>query len=166
LILTRKRRGSARVKILLARRIAIMKSLCPRMRRILIVWLAGLTLGVNGRNGYYIRKKPTAKCHLPSSVPNFVVVKPCPCTDLDYECDAGYYQPRDSLVCEPIKNFDFTQLVPTECVGTYNKSNGYRKISTTMCQGGVVHLPIEEKCPGKWSFLSSLMHFLTRVTSN
>lgn len=105
-------------------------------------------------NGYYIRKKPEAKCINPDHFEFFRINSFCKCTDQDWECDTGFSREPGSVVCIQNKDFVVSQNPPAVCEGYYHISNGYRKVSDNLCQGGVDHTPKYIRCPGSWGFFS------------
>lgn len=117
----------------------------------------------DGRTGFYLRRRPTGACYFNSLLDKFRQEVTCPCTEEDFECDMGYSKQEGPQRCEPTKNFDTAQLVPAHCEDTYLVGDGYRKLSTSHCQGGVDHPRTPRKCPGKWGFLGGLLHYLGRM---
>lgn len=97
-------------------------------------------------------------------IDSFITRATCECSDSDWECDAGYSRTSHSHACLMEKNFDSSQSVPPDCSKTYEKSDGYRKKSTSYCRGGKDHPKTSTDCPSKWSFLSSLFYYIMRVS--
>ncbi|XP_063433775.1 VPS10 domain-containing receptor SorCS3-like [Mytilus trossulus] len=87
----------------------------------------------------YQRRKPNAICYYG---PEFKRLKPkslCQCTAYDYECDYGY-EPEDinRHICQRADWFDDSRI-NHHCVegDFYIRSQGYRKIASNKCVGGV-----------------------------
>ena len=84
------------------------------------------------------RRKEAADCYMD---PNFVVAPqpshPCPCTDLDYECDLGFVRSdsQGKLSCIAIKEIH-DQPIDCKAGSKYKGLSGYRFIPGTKCQGG------------------------------
>lgn len=117
----------------------------------------------------YIRRKPSAGCYLGDDYQRTVHRWPCMCTEMDYECDLGYV--RDSLKSNTcVKQIIYPddsekqakyeqdmkeQLQVEQCAfqgGTYEVSQGYRKVPDNICSGGVQLSPTTYQCTSQISF--------------
>ncbi|CAG5115378.1 unnamed protein product [Candidula unifasciata] len=81
----------------------------------------------------YTRRSPGVKCYNgEAAITRIVQNTTCECTSEDYECDFGYEEKGDG--CQKAAWFD-EAYTPPECDsgGTYNKSQGYRKIPADLC---------------------------------
>jgi hypothetical protein len=101
-----------------------------------------------GQESIYHRKKPDRLCYLGNST-NLLhkESKTCECTELDYECDVGYW--RTDMNHGDCVLFGKDPLRPADCkIGDKYKSNsGYRKISSSTCKGGLdLTKSVEREC--------------------
>lgn len=119
----------------------------------------------NGMNGYYIRKRPEAKCINPDHFDFYHVNSFCKCTDRDWECDNGFSREPGSVVCVQDPHFVLETGPPALCSGYYHISNGYRKVSGNSCQGGVDHSPKYIRCPGQMGIIGAFFGLIWTVRS-
>lgn len=113
-----------------------------------------------GKKITYVRRKRDHQCYNPEEKEPILNQDNCPCTDTDFECDAGYKR-TDSGQCEPIK--DTPIEVPEDCDGYYTISKGYRRIPGDTCEGGGEYDPIKLACPGGWTLISFKTVFVLLV---
>jgi len=113
-----------------------------------------------GRQVNYIRKKREAECFNSEEHETWKFIKPCPCTEEDWECDYGYTR-TGSGPCLPEndKIAAGNGVAPEQCYGHYSITQGYRKVGGNSCLGGVDHSPIMVQCPGT-TVLSAKNFFL------
>ena len=93
-----------------------------------------------GKKITYVRRKRDRQCYNGEETEMILYQENCPCTEMDFECDAGYKQ-TESGQCEALK--DLTVEPPEDCSGYYTISKGYRRIPGDTCEGGGEYDPIK-----------------------
>ncbi|KAL4482775.1 hypothetical protein ABPG72_022335 [Tetrahymena utriculariae] len=111
-----------------------------------------------GREVKYVRRKRDAACFNPETFERSYVVRKCECTELDWECDVGFARAKDegkerTGPCVPIQDYKVDNNPPETCSGSYQVTQGYRRIAGNQCIGGIDHSPIQYPCP-MFGFLS------------
>lgn len=108
-----------------------------------------------GHVAEYFRRIPDRNCYVGKMAKELMkprrIVKNCPCTRRDYECDYNYIKAKDG-VCEIVdKSLGDDRKV--QCVNdavAWHVNTGYRKIAIDTCEGGeVLDAPRLHPCPGK-----------------
>lgn len=119
-----------------------------------------------GRKIIYIRRKRESQCYNGLTFERKIVVENCACTEMDYECDLGFYRPAPG---EPCVRTDGVNLPfelhtpPKECHNFYTISKGYRKVPGNTCVNGVKFDPIIIPCPFSGMFASLGFVFLILI---
>lgn len=95
-----------------------------------------------GRRLSYIRRKPYVLCSNPDDLEMSRVKNYCFCTELDWECDAGYFRDPKSGNCVLAGNLDESakaphHQIPEDCKDYYVVETGYRKVADSACERGL-----------------------------
>ncbi|KAF9411469.1 vacuolar protein sorting/targeting protein PEP1, partial [Entomortierella beljakovae] len=92
-----------------------------------------------GQEVTYWRRKPDKICRVndDDGIPDTEQAN-CECTKRDFECDIGYFMDSDGI-CQ---YFAHDPEKPKNCDGTYTSKGGYKKITASLCKGG---LDLEKK---------------------
>lgn len=96
---------------------------------------------------YWIRKA-NHQCHIGSTKPADPTIKrTCPCADIDYECDTGFFRIDGKCV---LQGNDIMEPVGCAKDSKYQGRSGYRKIAASKCSGKVDSLEktVERTCSG------------------
>lgn len=104
-----------------------------------------------GKKITYVRRKRDRECFNGEETEKIIFQENCPCTEMDFECDADYKR-TDSGQCEPMKEIIIAP--PEECEDYYTISKGYRRIPGNTCEGGGEYDPIKLSCPGQWGIFT------------
>jgi len=106
---------------------------------------------INGRNLYYVRRKPISSCVPPPDADTEVtyVLGNCPCTQNDYQCDFCFSWNNGRCVLDSAEcpNYDPSKK-PTICRDFWYETSGYRLVPGDTCDptNGVQHTPIKHNC--------------------
>jgi len=91
---------------------------------------------IQGESLVYKRRKANAECFNPNGL-TLVGSTRCGCTTVDYQCDycfeKGPVFPNSTLFSCINKCNRFGIEMPTNCVGSYNITRGYRLVPGTKC---------------------------------
>lgn len=95
-----------------------------------------------GKRLAYIRRKPYVLCSNPDDLEMSRVKNYCFCTELDWECDAGYFRDTKSGNCALAGETGQTakepeHKVPEDCKDYYVVEMGYRKVADSACERGL-----------------------------
>jgi|JI91814BRNA_FD_contig_21_641203_length_428_multi_2_in_0_out_0_1 hypothetical protein len=82
-----------------------------------------------GAKTTYVRRKKEALCFNGEDLEREVKRQVCPCTDMDYECDAGYMRSEDTGVCVQIQGTD-----------SYNHLSFQRDVQAAQCESQSFYL--------------------------
>lgn len=104
---------------------------------------------VLGQQTTYKRRIPHANCYIGPVNSEPVSTAPCPCDQLDFECDFGFIRsgrPSHCIRTSPNSTvFDIPSICP---VGShYLRTRGYRLIAGDRCQGGLESHYSPERIP-------------------
>lgn len=105
----------------------------------------------------FIRRKQSALCFNGEEHEQVTRVEPCTCTEMDFECDIGYFrQAGSSGPCieqetrltaeEKARVQQEMQIEMCEEFGYYEVTQGYRKIPGNVCEGGIDLSPYRYSC--------------------
>ena len=102
-----------------------------------------------GQKTIYVRRKREAECFNGENFERSKIIEYCQCTEEDFECDVGYFRNNPIDPCTPEVEIPDVEKnkPPSDCIGFYTISKGYRKIPTNKCTGGVTFEPIIVPCP-------------------
>jgi hypothetical protein len=100
-----------------------------------------------GRTTTYVRRKREAQCFNKEEFDKWYFFEICQCTEADWECDVGYTRSSTGS-CLPDRGLDLTVKVPEKCDDFYAITQGYRKVTGSMCDGGINRAPLKLPCPG------------------
>lgn len=105
-----------------------------------------------GRKTTYVRRKREVECLNGEKFERKVFVENCQCHESDFECDYGYYRPKQKEKCIPVKGFKVNDLInptpPDNCIDYYTVTKGYRRIPGNSCINGQFYEPLVLPCPG------------------
>eukprot|EP01114_Cavostelium_apophysatum_P019158 TRINITY_DN6092_c0_g1_i3.p2 TRINITY_DN6092_c0_g1~~TRINITY_DN6092_c0_g1_i3.p2 ORF type:complete len:368 (-),score=65.08 TRINITY_DN6092_c0_g1_i3:53-1156(-) len=97
---------------------------------------------IMGQSVAYYRRLQLAECFNANATETESILKTCPCTRLDYECDACYYSQNETCVPDPA-----CLVIAPPCVNGYmNVTKGYRLIPGNKCSGGLDLNPEQQSC--------------------
>lgn len=109
-----------------------------------------------GHEAQYLRRLPDHSDCFVGSAPlssAFKVVRNCPCTRRDYECDFNYVKAADGTckLVEGLEPADHSQICKIdENTIEYFEPTGYRKLALSTCEGGQEFDKLDPiPCPGK-----------------
>lgn len=109
---------------------------------------------VLGQQTTYKRRIPHANCHIGPVNSDPVSTAPCPCDQLDFECDFGFVRSGRPWHC--IRNITANSTssaspfdIPANCPVSahYLRTRGYRRIAGDRCQGGLESHYSPERIP-------------------
>ena len=115
-----------------------------------------------GQQVSYVRRKQDSECFNGEELERKIVRNYCQCTEMDYECDAGFTRNPDTGRCEQIPEYQqrFTELVKLDqaaqcdAFGYYTLTQGYRKVPGNRCVGGLDLNPISYSCSAVGGFFT------------
>ncbi|KAH3790539.1 hypothetical protein DPMN_168741 [Dreissena polymorpha] len=105
---------------------------------------------IMGEHLVYERRKMMAECYYGADYYRPKSQQNCTCGPEDFECDFGYKLAPDGTSCVPSDWFNPDFLPAPVCTdGRYNKSSGYRRVTSSSCERGDVtlYLPVLTPCP-------------------
>jgi hypothetical protein len=84
------------------------------------------------------RRKADARCWNDYVVDKEKYIKPCDCTEDDWECEYGFHRDETSNACLPVDpKYKIVSTKPDPCFGWYYESTEYKKSPGNMCTNGV-----------------------------
>ena len=102
------------------------------------VWSPRLESGtcLMGRRVEYVRRRQSSECFNGEKFERLQFVENCVCTELDFECDVGYYRVGEGGRCEVGEDYEEDK---GECGESQyvEKGTGYRRVAGNSCVGGV-----------------------------
>lgn len=112
-----------------------------------------------GMHKTFVRRKQNALCYNGEEHETVTHIEPCTCSDLDYECDLGYFRSdemsgqcveTETDLSEEEKRQAELQRQNQQCeeYGYYEITRGYRRIPGNMCTGGIDLAPYRYQCSG------------------
>ena len=110
-----------------------------------------------GMHKTYVRRKQDSLCFNGEEHEAVTRVEPCTCTEIDFECDLGYYREagatgpcieQETRLTEVEKQRMLQDLQIEQCdeYGYYEITQGYRKIPGNVCEGGIDLSPYRYHC--------------------
>lgn len=110
-----------------------------------------------GMHKTWVRRKQDALCFNGEEYEMVTHIEPCSCTEMDYECDIGYFreegtggpcieQPTSLSEEEKARRVQELQIEQCAEFGFYEVTQGYRKVPGNICTGGIDLEPYRYQC--------------------